>query len=156
VLIHCYNKPIIKSVHIGSRRPKWKPGFSGAAADSSPVAFKYKSGRAARSGRVEAHGKGEGRNFGTDLYIYGYIPIRPYKIEIQITTGDESGAAAHGCFAKFENFVLICITRGKMHHIWAESDGNSRAYTNLYKICNFVGLYFPHFKTFRNQTLQFY
>jgi hypothetical protein len=24
------------------------------------------------------------------LYIYGYIPIRPYKIEIQITTGDES------------------------------------------------------------------
>ena len=28
-------------------------------ADSSPVAFKYKSGRAARSGRVEAHGKGE-------------------------------------------------------------------------------------------------
>jgi hypothetical protein len=49
--------------------------------DSSPVAFKYKSGRAARS--VEAHGKGERR--------YGYIPIRPYKIEIQITTGDESG-----------------------------------------------------------------
>jgi hypothetical protein len=24
------------------------------------------------------------------IYIYGYIPIRPYKIEIQITTGDES------------------------------------------------------------------
>jgi hypothetical protein len=23
---------------------------------------------------------------------YGYIPIRPYKIEIQITTGDESAA----------------------------------------------------------------
>ena len=23
--------------------------------------------------------------------------------------------------AKFSNFVLICITRGKMHHIWAES-----------------------------------
>jgi hypothetical protein len=32
-------------------------------ADSSPVAFKYKSGRAARSGRVEAHGKGERRKF---------------------------------------------------------------------------------------------
>ena len=31
--------------------------------DSSPVAFKYKSGRAARSGRVEAHGKGERRKF---------------------------------------------------------------------------------------------
>ena len=32
--------------------------------------------------------------FGTDLYIvYGYIPIRPYKIEIQITTGDESATA---------------------------------------------------------------
>jgi hypothetical protein len=25
-----------------------------------------------------------------EVYIYGYIPIRPYKIEIQITTGDES------------------------------------------------------------------
>jgi hypothetical protein len=23
--------------------------------------------------------------------------------------------------AKFENFILICITHGKMHHIWAES-----------------------------------
>jgi hypothetical protein len=23
---------------------------------------------------------------------------------------------------KFANFVLICITRGKMHHIWAESE----------------------------------
>jgi hypothetical protein len=34
-----------------------------SAADSSPVAFKYKSGRAARSGRVEAHGKGERRKF---------------------------------------------------------------------------------------------
>jgi hypothetical protein len=40
--------------------------------------------------------------FGTDLYIYidysyryGYIPIRPYKIEIQITTGDESAFGAH-------------------------------------------------------------
>ena len=31
--------------------------------DSSPVAFKYKSGRAAISGRVEAHGKGERRKF---------------------------------------------------------------------------------------------
>jgi hypothetical protein len=29
--------------------------------------------------------------------------------------------------AKFANFVLICITRGKMHHIWAESGAISRA-----------------------------
>ena len=65
-------------------------GFSNSAPDSSPVAFKYKSGRAARSGRVEAHGKGERRKL---IYIYGYIPIRPYKIEIQITTGDESDSA---------------------------------------------------------------
>jgi hypothetical protein len=28
--------------------------------------------------------------FGTDLYIDIDIPIRSYKIEIQITTGDES------------------------------------------------------------------
>ena len=34
--------------------------------------------------------------FGTDLYMYGYIPIRPYKIEIQITTGDESGLGVSG------------------------------------------------------------
>jgi hypothetical protein len=27
-------------------------------------------------------------------YRYGYIPIRPYKIEIQITTGDESAVTA--------------------------------------------------------------
>ena len=26
--------------------------------------------------------------------LYGYIPIRPYKIEIQITTGDESDVHA--------------------------------------------------------------
>ena len=37
--------------------------LSATVPDSSPVAFKYKSGRAARSGRVEAHGKGERRKF---------------------------------------------------------------------------------------------
>jgi hypothetical protein len=29
--------------------------------------------------------------------------------------------------AKFPNFVLICITCGKMHHIWAKSGAFSRA-----------------------------
>jgi hypothetical protein len=42
---------------------------------------------------------------------------------------------------KFENFVFICITRGKI-----------QIYT---KFANFSGLYF-HFTTIRNQTLQFY
>ena len=47
--------------------------------------------------------------FGTDLYIYIYIidmdiPIRPYKIEIQITTGNES--AVEGLFGwKFCTFI---------------------------------------------------
>ena len=44
------------------------------APDSSPVAFKYKSGRAARSGRVEAHGKGERRKFS---YFSPRLPFSP-------------------------------------------------------------------------------
>jgi hypothetical protein len=43
--------------------------------------------------------------FGTDLYIYGYTPIRPYKIEIQITTGDESAASPHD--HHFEVFHVV-------------------------------------------------
>ena len=38
-------------------------GTPASDTDPSPVAFKYKSGRAVRSGRVEAHGKGERRKF---------------------------------------------------------------------------------------------
>jgi hypothetical protein len=43
-----------------------------------------------------------------------------------------------------------------MHHIWAESGANSRAYVIQIntKFANFAGIYFPHFITFRNQTLQ--
>ena len=33
--------------------------------------------------------------------------------------------------AKFAHFVLICIKREKMHHIWAESDAFSRAQYKL-------------------------
>jgi hypothetical protein len=55
--------------------------------------------------------------------------------------------------AKFAHFVLICIKREKMHHIWAESDAFSRAYnTNQYKICKFrtaiyIFLILQHFAT---------
>jgi hypothetical protein len=59
--------------------------------------------------------------------------------------------------ARFANFVLICITRGKMHHIWAESGAFSPCVIQINtKFANFAGLYFPHFTTFRCQTLQFY
>jgi hypothetical protein len=60
--------------------------------------------------------------------------------------------------AKFANYALICITRGKMHpDIWDESGVFSRAqYKLVTKFANLAWLYFPHFKTFRNQTLQFY
>ena len=33
---------------------------------------------------------------------------------------------------KFANFVLICVTRGKMHHIWAESGALGRQYPQNY------------------------
>jgi hypothetical protein len=58
--------------------------------------------------------------------------------------------------AKFANSVLICIARGKMHHIWAESGAFSRAqYKLIQKLQISQGYIFLIFTTFRNQTLQF-
>jgi hypothetical protein len=55
---------------------------------------------------------------------------------------------------KFANFVLIFITHGKMHqHLgrkWCIFPCVIQINT---KFANFVGIYFPHFTTFRNQTL---
>jgi hypothetical protein len=46
-------------------------------------------------------------------------------------------------FTKFVNFVLICIFLRVIQ-------------IHTAKFANFAGLCFPHFTTFRNQTLQFY
>jgi hypothetical protein len=46
------------------------------------------------------------------IYIYGYIPIRPYKIEIQITTGDESDPPLNRLF---KAAWFMQTSRGKMH-----------------------------------------
>jgi hypothetical protein len=65
--------------------------------------------------------------------------------------------------AKFANFVLICIARGKMHHIWAESGAFSRAQYKLIQKLQisqgYIFLILQHFATklcnFTNFKLRF-
>ena len=58
---------------------------------------------------------------------------------------------------KIVNFVYFCITHGKFIPISRKRYINfPRVIQKCTKFANFAGLYFPHFKTFCDQTLQFY
>ena len=50
---------------------------------------------------------------------------------------------------KFSNFVVICITRGNLHHIWAESGAISRPQykliQNLQILLGYIFLILQHF-----------
>jgi hypothetical protein len=61
-IVRSLNKINSQNIVLRQMFSSWT-GLPKRTPDSSPVAFKYKSGRAARNGRVQAHGKGERRKF---------------------------------------------------------------------------------------------
>jgi hypothetical protein len=57
--------------------------------------------------------------------------------------------------AKFSNFVYFCIACGNCYTTFGQKMVAISARIQKYtKFANFAGLYFPHFTTFRNQTLR--